>query len=30
MIEYFKEREYYEVADEEKAQIQNAPQVKFD
>ena len=30
MIGHFKEREYYEVADEEKAQIQNAPQVKFD
>lgn len=28
-IGHFKKREYYEVADEEKALIQNAPSVKF-
>lgn len=30
MIGHFKEREYYEVAEEEKVKIANAPEVKFD
>ena len=29
MVGHFKEREYYEVAEEEKAKIEKAPEVKF-
>ena len=30
MIGHFKERDYFEVADSEKANIEKAPEVKFD